>query len=135
MWPQLEEHDACGVGFLADLGGPASHGTLRLALEAAGSMMHRGARAADGRTGDGAGILCETPRTLLARELSKVNLQAASRHLAAICLFLPREPDAAASARAAIEARVHAVDVTPLRWRTTRFSASKRWRCGPRSSS
>jgi glutamate synthase domain-containing protein 2/glutamate synthase domain-containing protein 1/glutamate synthase domain-containing protein 3 len=118
MWPQLEEHDACGVGFLADLGGPASHGTVRLALEAAGSMMHRGARAADGRTGDGAGILCETPRVLLARELAKASLHAASRHLAAICLFLPREPDAAASARAAIEARVHAVDVTPLRWRT-----------------
>jgi glutamate synthase domain-containing protein 2/glutamate synthase domain-containing protein 1/glutamate synthase domain-containing protein 3 len=117
MFALPEEHDACGVGFLADLGGPASHGTVRLALEAAGSMVHRGARAADGRTGDGAGILCETPRLLLARELSKVSLHAASRHLAAICLFLPREPDAAASARAAIEARVHAVDVTPLRWR------------------
>jgi glutamate synthase domain-containing protein 2/glutamate synthase domain-containing protein 1/glutamate synthase domain-containing protein 3 len=117
MWPLPEEHDACGVGFLADLGGPASHRTVRLALEAAGSMMHRGARAADGRTGDGAGILCETPRSLLARELSKVNLHAASRHLAAVCLFMPREPDAAASARAAIEARVHALDVTPLRWR------------------
>ncbi len=113
-----EEHDACGVGFIADLGGPATHTTVRLALQAAANMMHRGARAADGRTGDGAGILCETPRKLLTRELAKVDLHAASNHLAAICLFLPREPDAAAAARAAIEARVHSVDVTPLRWRT-----------------
>jgi glutamate synthase domain-containing protein 2/glutamate synthase domain-containing protein 1/glutamate synthase domain-containing protein 3 len=81
-------------------------------------MMHRGARAADGRTGDGAGMLCETPRSLLSRELALVDLHASSSHLAAICLFLPREPDAAAAARAAIEARVHSMDVTPLRWRT-----------------
>ncbi len=80
--------------------------------------MHRGARAADGRTGDGAGMLCETPRKLLARELERADLQAPSSHLAAICLFLPREADAAAAARAAIESRVHALDVTPLRWRT-----------------
>jgi len=81
-------------------------------------MMHRGARGADGRTGDGAGILCETPRKLLARELARVDLHASQNHLAAICLFLPREPDAAAAARAAIEARIHSVDITPLRWRT-----------------
>ncbi|GAC1305930.1 MAG: glutamate synthase large subunit [Vulcanimicrobiaceae bacterium] len=80
--------------------------------------MHRGARGADGRTGDGAGILCETPRRLLARELALVDLHATQNHLAAICLFLPREPDAAAAARAAIEGRVRGLDVTPLRWRT-----------------
>src|ERR1700688_3593847 len=113
-----EEHDACGVGFLADLGGPATHRTVALALEAAGAMVHRGARAADGRTGDGAGILCETPRKLLARELARVDLHASANHLAAICLFMPREPDAVAQIRAAVEARLHAADVTPLRWRT-----------------
>ena len=113
-----EEHDACGVGFLADLGGPGTHGLVRLALQAVGAMVHRGARAADGRTGDGAGMLCETPRKLLARELARVDLNASSSHLAAICLFLPHDADVAASTRAAIEARVHALDVTPLRWRT-----------------
>jgi glutamate synthase domain-containing protein 1 len=115
---EIEEHDACGVGFLADLAGRPSHEVVRLALAAAGAMMHRGARGADGRTGDGAGILCETPRKLLARELARVDLAATSNHVAAICLFLPREPDAAAAARAAIEARVRSVEITPLRWRT-----------------
>jgi glutamate synthase (ferredoxin) len=114
----VEEHDACGVGFIADLGGPATHGVIALALRAAGAMMHRGARAADGRTGDGAGILCETPRRLLARDLARADLHASLNHLAAICLFLPRDPDAAAAVRAAIESRVHALDITPLRWRT-----------------
>ena len=113
-----EEHDACGTGFLADLGGAASHELVRLALDAVGAMAHRGARAADGRTGDGAGILSETPRKLLARELARHDLRSSASHLAAICVFLPREPDAAAAARAIIEARVHSVDVTPLRWRS-----------------
>jgi glutamate synthase domain-containing protein 2/glutamate synthase domain-containing protein 1/glutamate synthase domain-containing protein 3 len=112
-----EEHDACGVGFIADLGGPASHELVRLALQAVGAMAHRGARAADGRTGDGAGLLCETPRKLLARELAAVDLRAPANHIAAICVFLPREPDAAAAVRAAVEAAAHAQDVRPLRWR------------------
>ncbi|HTV72195.1 MAG TPA: glutamate synthase large subunit [Candidatus Acidoferrales bacterium] len=112
-----EEHDACGVGFLADLGGSATHDLVELALSAVGAMSHRGARAADGRTGDGAGILCETPRRLLVRELARADLHAPANHLAAISLFLPHESDRAAAARAAIEARVHSVDVTPLRWR------------------
>ena len=46
------EHDACGVGFLADLSHRASHDVIRMSLEAAAAMAHRGARAADGRTGD-----------------------------------------------------------------------------------
>jgi glutamate synthase domain-containing protein 2/glutamate synthase domain-containing protein 1/glutamate synthase domain-containing protein 3 len=112
------EHDACGVGFVADLGGPAGRRTIDFALQAAAAMMHRGARSADGRTGDGAGILCETPRKLLARELALADLHASPNHLAAICLFLPREPDAAAAARASIEAAIRAAEITPLRWRT-----------------
>ena len=91
---------------------------IELALSGVGAMMHRGARSADGRTGDGAGILCETPRKLFARDLANVDIRANANHLAAICLFLPREPDAAAAARAAIEARVYSLDVTPLRWRS-----------------
>jgi glutamate synthase domain-containing protein 2/glutamate synthase domain-containing protein 1/glutamate synthase domain-containing protein 3 len=117
-WPLPEEHDACGVGFVADLGGPAGRRTIDLALQAAAAMMHRGARSADGRTGDGAGILCETPRKLLARELALADLHASPNHLAAICVFFPREPDAAAAARAAVEVGIRAAEITPLRWRT-----------------
>jgi glutamate synthase domain-containing protein 2/glutamate synthase domain-containing protein 1/glutamate synthase domain-containing protein 3 len=116
--PLDQEHDACGVGFVADLGGPAGRRTIEFALQAAAAMTHRGARSADGRTGDGAGILCETPRRLLARELAMADLHASPNHLAAICLFLPREPDAAAAARASVEAAIRAAEITPLRWRT-----------------
>jgi glutamate synthase domain-containing protein 2/glutamate synthase domain-containing protein 1/glutamate synthase domain-containing protein 3 len=112
------EHDACGVGFLADLSNRASHEVIVLALEAAGAMAHRGARAADGRTGDGAGILCETPRAFLLRELAASGLRVPERHIAAIGLFLPRDAEEAAAVRESVEHAVRAAEVSPMRWRT-----------------
>src|SRR5271166_3125467 len=100
------EHDACGVGFLADLSQRASHDVIRLSLEAAAAMAHRGARAADGRTGDGAGLLVETPRALFMRELGAEHVRIPERHLGAVCLFLPRDFDDAGNARAKVEAAV-----------------------------
>jgi glutamate synthase domain-containing protein 2/glutamate synthase domain-containing protein 1/glutamate synthase domain-containing protein 3 len=111
------EHDACGVGFLADLSQRASHDVIRMSLEAAANMAHRGARAADGRTGDGAGLLVETPRALLLRELAAQHVRIPERHLGAVCIFLPRDFDDAANARAKIEAAVRLGEVAPLRWR------------------
>ena len=113
----LREHDACGVGFIADLSHTASHEIVRLALEAVGCMVHRGARASDGRTGDGAGILVETPRALLLREMPAMSRRVPERHLAAIALFLPRDPEEATGLRAQIEAAVYAADVKPMVWR------------------
>jgi len=115
------EHDACGIGFLADLANKASHDVVRLALDAVGAMVHRGARAADGRTGDGAGILVETPRNLLIRELAASNIRVPERHLAAIALFLPRDDEDAGYLRSQIEAAVRVTGVSPLRWRTPGF--------------
>jgi glutamate synthase domain-containing protein 2/glutamate synthase domain-containing protein 1/glutamate synthase domain-containing protein 3 len=111
------EHDACGVGFLADLSHRASHDIIRMSLEAAANMAHRGARAADGRTGDGAGLLVETPRALFLKELSVYHVRVPERHLGAVCMFLPRDFDDAANTRAKIEAAVRLADIAPLRWR------------------
>lgn len=115
--PRTPEHDACGVGFLADLSHRASHDVIRLSLEAAAAMAHRGARAADGRTGDGAGLLVETPRAIYLRELAADHIRVPERHLGAVCLFLPRDFDDAAAARAKIEQAVRLGEVSPLRWR------------------
>jgi glutamate synthase domain-containing protein 2/glutamate synthase domain-containing protein 1/glutamate synthase domain-containing protein 3 len=112
-----EEHDACGVGFLADLSNKASHRIVELALAAVGAMEHRGARAADGRTGDGAGILMETPRALLQRELAAAHVRVPEQHLAAVCVFLPRDEDAAAAVRGRIEQAIRGEGVAPMRWR------------------
>ena len=55
------EHDACGVGFVADTQGRAGAHILPLALSALGRMAHRGAVDADGKTGDGAGVTTQIP--------------------------------------------------------------------------
>jgi glutamate synthase (ferredoxin) len=117
QYDEHREHDACGVGFLADLAHRASHEIVALALAAVGAMEHRGARGADGRTGDGAGILLETPRALYLRELALAHVRVPERHLAAVCVFLPTEPGLAAALRARVEAAVRGEGIAPLRWR------------------
>jgi len=64
------EHDACGVGFVARVSAEPSHELLRMALEALSRLAHRGAVAADGRSGDGAGITASIPRLMFASFLA-----------------------------------------------------------------
>jgi glutamate synthase domain-containing protein 2/glutamate synthase domain-containing protein 1/glutamate synthase domain-containing protein 3 len=59
------EHDSCGVGFVATLSAAPSHELLQMGLEALSRLAHRGAVAADGRSGDGAGVMTGIPRRLL----------------------------------------------------------------------
>ena len=72
-WPR--ERDACGVGFIADLQGRRERRVLEHALEALSNLAHRGAVSADGRTGDGAGILTQLPYRLLKRELARNGIE------------------------------------------------------------
>jgi glutamate synthase domain-containing protein 1 len=64
------EHDACGIGFVADASGTASRRSVDAAIEGLCGVMHRGAVAADEKSGDGAGLLLPLPRDLLAREVA-----------------------------------------------------------------
>ncbi len=61
----LSERDACGIGFLADTKGRASRAIVDGVLEGLARVRHRGAVAADRRTGDGAGVLLPIPRALV----------------------------------------------------------------------
>jgi glutamate synthase (ferredoxin) len=92
------EHDACGIGFVARLNGSPSHDVLSMALTALGNMEHRGAVAADGKSGDGAGVLTQLPLPLIKRELAAHNITVDTKHIAVAMLFLPRD----AAARATI---------------------------------
>src|ERR687886_2247775 len=74
--PRLE-HDACGVGFVADVGGKASHDIVEKAIASVVNLTHRGAVAADARSGDGAGILTQIPRQLLVAELERAGVRKA----------------------------------------------------------
>src|SRR5689334_3919892 len=85
------EHDACGIGFVAQLSGAPSHEILRMALTAVGNMAHRGGIAADGKSGDGAGVLTQIPRAFFARELGRLAIAYPIEDLAVGMCFLPRD--------------------------------------------
>ncbi len=84
------EHDACGVGFVANISGRREHRIVEFALEALNSLSHRGALDADATTGDGAGILTQLPKAFFRREAERLGLTAVQEDdLAVGFLFLP----------------------------------------------
>ena len=113
------EHDACGIGFVAQKSGAASHHVLELALTALCNHAHRGAVAADGKSGDGAGVLTQLPYDLLAREVLKQGLQPPARgDLAVGMVFLPRYNLAhRARARTILEETIAEYGLLKLLWR------------------
>src|SRR5262249_49519307 len=72
--PQFE-HDSCGVGFITRISSTPSFEVLQMGLEALSRLAHRGAIAADGRSGDGAGITASMPHGLLRTFLREHGLQ------------------------------------------------------------
>ena len=68
------EHDACGVGFVADLNNVRSHEIVRKGIEILINLDHRGARGAEKETGDGAGILTQIPHAFFLRECSQLGI-------------------------------------------------------------
>src|SRR5215510_14723717 len=95
------EHDACGVGFVADLSGGRTHDTVAQALTVLRNLDHRGAKGGEPETGDGAGILTQLPDAFF-REACGLGLPAAGRYAAGMA-FLPTGDAAAAAAMATVE--------------------------------
>src|ERR671938_452959 len=65
LYDPANEKDSCGVGFIAHIKGVRSHSIVRDATEALENMDHRGACGCEANTGDGAGILIQTPHDFL----------------------------------------------------------------------
>jgi glutamate synthase (NADPH) large chain len=63
LYDPSEEHDSCGIGFVAQIRGVKSHDIIHRGLEVLENMSHRGAESADNVTGDGAGILIQLPHS------------------------------------------------------------------------
>jgi glutamate synthase domain-containing protein 2/glutamate synthase domain-containing protein 1/glutamate synthase domain-containing protein 3 len=99
------EHDACGVGFVADGGGHSSRRVVPLALTGLAALRHRGAVGADGASSDGAGVLLPLTPDLLARlghGTGRRDGTGSRRRPGVIVAFLPRTRAGAASGRRAI---------------------------------
>src|SRR6266480_7863807 len=74
LYDPQDERDACGVGFVVDIKGRKSHGIVRKAMEVLINLEHRGACGCEANTGDGAGILIQTPDTFLRKAAYQIGI-------------------------------------------------------------
>jgi len=113
------EHDACGVGFVVDIKGRKSNQIIRQGLQILTNLDHRGASGAEVNTGDGAGILLQTPHKFLAEAAKKARINLpAPNHYACGLVFLPRNPAARRKLEEVFLGIVQAEGQTLLGWRT-----------------
>ena len=94
MYQPFYEHDACGIGFVVNLKGTASHAIVRQGIQVLENLVHRGACGCDPETGDGAGMLVRLPHRFFQEESArlKFDLPAAGAYAVGM-VFLPK-PDA-----------------------------------------
>ena len=78
LYDPRNEKDACGVGFVCDIDGQASHAIVERGIEVLNNLLHRGAAGADAGTGDGAGILVQIPDRFFAASCRSARVRAAA---------------------------------------------------------
>ena len=108
------DHDACGTGFIARLGGAPSYDIIQFALTALERLTHRGGVDADGASGDGAGLLTSLPHPFFRARAEELGLEL-SETFGLGFAFLPGS--AVAEARSAIEAAADTERLRVLGWR------------------
>ena len=110
------EHDNCGFGLIAQIDGRPSHKLVKTAIEALGRMTHRGAIAADGKSGDGCGLLLRKPAAFLRDKAEEAGFKA-GRNFATGMIFLNRDSAKAELARNTLNAEVEARNLVVNGWR------------------
>ena len=116
--------DNCGFGLIAHMEGKASHQLLQTAIESLTCMTHRGGIAADGKTGDGCGLLIKKPESFfrtVAKELFGQDLNA---NFGVGMVFFSRDGGKAAHARQVLEQEVAAQGLNVVGWRLVPTDAS-----------
>ncbi len=119
LYKKEYEHDACGVGFLANINGVKSHGLLKKTIQALKNLAHRGAIDADAITGDGAGILTQIPYKLFREHLEEKGKHLYSNDdLGVGVIFLPKDDEyAQAHIKKIVEDAIKGEGLSVLGWR------------------
>ena len=108
------DHDACGTGFVAQLGSPPSHDIILYALTALERLTHRGGVDADGASGDGAGLLTSIPEAFFRARAAEQGIEL-TEHFGLGFAFFPA--GASTEARASVEAAADTERLRILGWR------------------
>ena len=118
LYDPANEHDACGVGFIANIKGVQSHAVVRQGLQILENLTHRGAVGADPLAGDGAGILLQVPDRFLREECESKGLQLPPAGKYGVgMVFLPQQATTRAACEALIEEVLEEEGQSLLGWR------------------
>jgi glutamate synthase (NADPH) large chain len=125
LYDPRHEHDACGIGFVANIKGQKSHDIIVKGIQVLINLTHRGACGCDPETGDGAGVLIQIPHRFFARKCAELGftLPAAGEYGVGMA-FLPVEPQARQACEGIIEEIAVAEGLTVLGWRDTPINSS-----------
>lgn len=124
--PRLE-HDSCGFGLIAQLDNQPSRWLVDTALSSLARMSHRGAILADGRTGDGCGLLLHRPDEFLRSVADEAGIRLGHGFCAGN-IFLPQDTGNAQRARAVLAEELERVGIQVAGWRRVPINESA---CGP----
>ena len=110
------EKDNCGFGLIAHMDGKASHWLIKTAIESLARLTHRGAVAADGKTGDGCGLLLKKPDAFMQRVAQEQGFTLADNY-AVGNVFLSTEDAQAQQAKTQFEQALTQQGLLPVGWR------------------
>jgi glutamate synthase (NADPH/NADH) large chain len=118
LYDGAHEHDACGVGFIANIKGKKSHDIIEQGLTILCNLTHRGAVGADPKASDGAGILIQIPDAFFREEMDKQGVKLPPPGEYGIgMIFLPREPASRLACEYEIERAIKDEGQVVLGWR------------------
>jgi glutamate synthase (ferredoxin) len=119
LYDPTRERAACGVGFVADIDGRRSNQILRHALTVLVNLRHRGACGCEPNTGDGAGVLFQTPHAFFRAVCGAAGIELPAPGAYGVgMVFLPSNPQQRAACEARLEKMVREMGQTVLGWRT-----------------
>jgi len=125
LYHPAHEHDACGIGFVASIGGHKSHDIIRKGIQVLLNLAHRGACGCDPETGDGAGVLIQIPHKFFARECEKLGFALPKAGTYGVGMtFLPVEKHQRLQCEGILERIIREEGLTLLGWRDTPVYAS-----------
>ncbi len=122
LYSPAKEHDACGMGFVANVKNNASHKVVERGLEMLENLEHRGATGADPLMGDGAGILVQIPQAFFAKVLD-FDLPAAGEFAIAM-IFYPNDQDTRDKCNTVLKSALKSEGLEVLGERTVPFDNS-----------
>ena len=118
LYDPSQEHDACGVGFVAHIRGQKSHAIVGQALKILENLDHRGAVGADKLMGDGAGILIQLPDALYRQEMAQAGIDLPPPGEYGVgMVFLPKEHASRQACEQELERAIKAEGQVLIGWR------------------